>query len=60
LRAAGAAALPRGERQLGKTSIEPAYDDVTGSIIYLITPEQSPFPTKANGAHATAPLYLVE
>lgn len=54
-----ASSLPSGERQVGKTSIEPAYDDATGSIVYLLTPEKSPFPTKAN-ARSWAPLYLVE
>jgi len=52
-------ALPSGERQFGKVSIEPAYDDVTGSIIYLLTPDKAPLPSKAN-SHAVAPLYLVE
>ncbi len=52
--------LPSGERQLGQSSIEPAYDDVTGNLTYLLTPLRSPFPSKANAAHATAPLYLVE
>ena len=51
--------LPSGERQVGKATIEPAYDDVTGNIIYLLTPDKAPLPTHANG-HAVAPLYLVE
>ncbi len=51
--------LPSGERQVGKTTIEPAYGDVTGNIIYLLTPDFAPLPTHANG-HAVAPLYLVE
>ncbi len=59
-RAQAAASLPSGERLLGQISIEPAYDDQTGSLVYLATPIHSPFPTKANGTHATAPLYLVE
>lgn len=54
-----ASALPSGERQLGRTSIEPAYDAATGNLTYLITPEKSPFPTKAN-ARSWAPLYLIE
>lgn len=52
-------ALPSGERHFGQVTIEPAYDDVTGSIIYLLTPDKAPFPSKAN-QHAIAPLYLVE
>lgn len=50
--------LPSGERQLGQTFIEPAYNADTGSILYLLTPLGAPFPSKAN-AHAVSPLYLV-
>lgn len=53
------ATLPTGERQLGQVSIEPAYEDVSGSLIFLATPIKSPFPTHTN-SHAVAPLYLVE
>ncbi|MEJ2218827.1 MAG: hypothetical protein P8099_19760, partial [Gemmatimonadota bacterium] len=49
---------PSGERVLGKAAIEPAYDDVTGSLIYILTPEKAPLPTHAN-KHAIAPLYIV-
>lgn len=52
--------LPSGERWLGQVSIEPAYNDANGTITYLATPMRAPFPSKANAAHATAPLYLVE
>jgi len=51
--------LPSGERHFGQVSVEPAYNDQTGSLVYLLTPEKATFPSKAN-AHATAPLYLVE
>lgn len=51
--------LPSGERIVGQTSIEPAYDDVTGSLTYLLTPMHGPFPTHTS-SHAVAPLYLVE
>jgi hypothetical protein len=51
--------LPSGERQLGQSSIEPAYDDVTGNLVYLLTPLHAPFPTHTSD-HAVAPLYLVE
>ncbi|HEX6965557.1 MAG TPA: hypothetical protein VF166_07135 [Gemmatimonadaceae bacterium] len=51
--------LPSGERLLGQTVIEPSYDDVTGNIVYLLTPSHAPLPTKAN-SHAVAPLYLIE
>lgn len=50
--------LPSGERQLGQSFIEPAYNADTGSIVYLLTPLGAPFPSKAN-AHAVSPLYLV-
>jgi hypothetical protein len=53
-----AGSLPSGERQLGQTIIEPAYNDETGDIIYLMTPIGAPFPSKAN-AHAVSPLYLI-
>lgn len=56
---ASAAGLPSGEVQVGKSAIEPAYDADTGTIIYLKTPEKSPFPTHTS-AHAVSPLYLVE
>jgi hypothetical protein len=51
--------LPSGERQLGRTVIEPAYDDRNGDIIYLSTPIGAPFPSKSN-PKAASPLYLVE
>lgn len=53
-------ATPSGERSFGQVTVEPAFDDQTGSYVYLLTPDKSPFPTKANSQHATAPLYLVE
>jgi hypothetical protein len=53
------AALPSGERQVGKSAVEPAYNADTGNILYLLTPEKAPFPSKAN-SHAVSPLYLVE
>ena len=54
-----ASGIPTGENQLGKSLIEPAYNDITGNIIYLLTPEKSPFPTHTS-THAVAPLWLVE
>lgn len=53
-------ATPSGERAFGQVTVEPAFDDQTGSYVYLLTPDKSPFPSKANAQHATAPLYLVE
>ena len=53
-----ASSVPSGERHHGQVTIEPAYDDVSGQLIYLATPDKSPFPTHTNW-HAVAPLYLV-
>ena len=50
--------VPSGERLLGQVTIEPAYNDVTGQIIFLATPNRAPNPTLAN-PRAAAPLYLV-
>jgi hypothetical protein len=54
-----AGGIPTGEVRLGQSLIEPAYDDISGNIIYLLTPEKSPFPTDTS-THAVAPLWLVE
>jgi hypothetical protein len=54
-----ASGIPTGETQLGQSLIEPAYNDITGNIIYLLTPTKSPFPTSTS-THAVAPLWLVE
>ena len=56
--------LPSGERAHGNVTIEPAYNDVDGSIIYLQTPNtHAPLnptnPTVNVNARATAPLYLI-
>jgi len=53
-----ASGLPTGEVRAGQSLIEPAYDYMTGGIVYLRTPVNSPFPTHTN-AHSVAPLYLV-
>lgn len=58
-RVVAATSLPSGERHFGQVTIEPSYNDVTGSIVYLLTPDHAPNPSHAN-ARATAPLYLVE
>jgi len=57
--APSASALPSGERVVGQNSIEPAYNDATGTLTYLLTPGHGPFPTHTS-THAVAPLYLVE
>jgi hypothetical protein len=55
---AAGAQIPSGERHLGKTVIEPGYDDRTGELIYIMTPEGAPLPSHAN-AHAVSPLFLI-
>lgn len=47
-----------GQRSFGQSTVEPAIDYSTGNTIYLLTPDKGPFPSKANAAAATAPLYL--
>lgn len=49
---------PSGERILGQSSIEPAYDDMTGHLIYLLTPLGVSNPVTSN-PKASAPLYLI-
>jgi hypothetical protein len=50
--------FPSGETILGQSAIEPAYDDATGNLMYLLTPLHAPFFAKAN-SHAVSPLYLI-
>jgi len=52
------AQVPSGERQLGRTIIEPGYDDRTGELIYIMTPMGTPSPSHAN-AHAISALFIV-
>ena len=59
-----AGTLPSGERAHGNVTIEPAYDDMTGTIVYLQTPNHhAPLgPTNTTqqvNQHAVAPLYLI-
>ena len=56
--AAGGAAPTSGERTLGKTVIEPGYDDRMGDLIYIMTPEGAPFPSHTD-AHSVSPLFLI-
>jgi hypothetical protein len=56
--------LPSGERTHGNVSIEPAYNDFDGSIIYLLTPNRlAPLgannPINKVNSHAVAPLFLI-
>lgn len=55
---AGAGTAPSGERALGHSLIEPAYDDITGNLTYLLTPTHVANPVNSN-PRAAAPLYLV-
>lgn len=57
--AATGATGPTGERMVGNSSVEPAYNAETGELLYLSTPTKSPFPTHTN-FHAVSPLFLVE
>jgi hypothetical protein len=51
-------AADSGQRTFAQATVEPAIDFSTGNTVYVLTPNKSPFPAKANSA-ATAPLYLV-
>jgi hypothetical protein len=62
--AALASSPPSGERVVGTASIEPAYDDSTGNVVYLLTPERlAPLglnnPINGVDPHSAAPLYIV-
>lgn len=46
-----------GQHAFGQSTVEPAYDDATGNLIYLLTPNHAPFPSKANSV-ATAPMFI--
>src|SRR2546426_10540867 len=50
--------LPSGERTLGQSTLEPAYNDENGSIVFLLTPNHAPNPVKSN-PKAWSPLYLL-
>ncbi|HKW58963.1 MAG TPA: hypothetical protein VJR46_04325 [Candidatus Dormibacteraeota bacterium] len=61
---AAADSLPSGEHAHGRVTIEPAYDDFNGSIVYLQTPDRlAPLnptqPINNVNSHAVAPLFLV-
>lgn len=53
-----AGGLPSGETHFGSVTVEPAYNDMTGSIIYILTPDHTADPVSSNQS-AWAPLYLV-
>jgi hypothetical protein len=59
-----AATLPSGERVVGNATIEPAYNDFDGTLVYLLTPNRlAPLgpnnPINNVNPHAVAPLYLI-
>lgn len=61
---ATAGSLPSGERTHGQVSVEPAYDDMTGGLVYLATPNRlAPLgpnnPINGVNQHAAAPLFIV-
>jgi hypothetical protein len=56
--------VPSGERMRGQAAIEPAYDDSTGTFVYLLTPQRlAPLgpsnPINSVNPHAVAPLFIV-
>ena len=55
---AAAAAVPSGEVLVGRTVVEPAYDDTTGGLIYLSTPIGTNGHVNPNFQHNVAPIYL--
>lgn len=56
--ASATAVLPSGEHQVGQSTIEPAYDDMNGQIVYLLTPDHVADPVHSNNS-SWAPLYIV-
>ena len=51
-----AGTLPTGEVQLGQSFIEPAYNDLDGSLRYLLTPLHPPVHPND---HNVAPIYII-
>ena len=56
--AALAGTLPSGQVTLGGTTIEPAYDDANGALVYLSTPEGAASHVNPIFTRNVAPLYL--
>ncbi len=52
------AQVPSGERDLGQSVVEPAYDYRTGDFVYLLTPQHGSGSVHAN-ANAVSTLFLV-
>lgn len=53
-----ATAFAQGGVVLGNSIIEPAIEDMTGSPVFILETQKSPFPVKSN-PRAAAPLYAV-
>ncbi len=56
-RAAAAASTPSGEKIHGQSTIEPVYDDTTGNVNFVMTPNKAPNPVNSNQA-SWAPFYV--
>ncbi|HEY2468836.1 MAG TPA: hypothetical protein VGI45_13485 [Terracidiphilus sp.] len=54
-----AALAQSGGVTLGNSIIEPAFDDMTGTPVFIHETQKSPFPVKSN-PRAAAPIYAVE
>jgi hypothetical protein len=52
-----AAQTPSGQVAFGQSTIEPAYDDMTGDLIFLLTPNHTPLNVNSN-PQSWAPIYL--
>ncbi len=55
---ASAGSTPTGQVAFGQSTVEPAINDANGSTVFLLTPNNAPFPSASNVQHAAAPLYL--
>lgn len=62
LLSAGAASAtvgsPSGERAFGQSTVEPAYDDMSGQVVFILTPDHVADPVHSNNS-SWAPLYIV-
>ena len=50
--------VPSGERITGQSIMEPVYNDLDGSVSYILTPIHTPLIDPTNN-HAVAPLYVI-
>lgn len=56
--AVNSAAAYSGQIAFGNGTVEPALNGADGSTVYLLTPNNAPFPSNANQQHAVAPLWI--